>query len=734
MQKLLIRLFYNIESHHRRWALIGLCLLILLILGRSTTYFSTFYYSMVDFDSDRGAVAPPTDICGDHISKIVYLDQGWKESDSLWFYNITQGSDLVPIDFFLVLEQDQSTELFRSTENMNRFRYLPQKKTRSNPYALPVGMVENTYRGKKFMGFTCAACHCSQVNYHDKGMRIDGGPSAADMDAFMQTMDKAMEVTLNDPAKLHRFVEAVRKMGNYSRESDITGDLHIYWLRLRAYNYFNQSLIKGTYTPLDYGFARLDAFGRIYNRVLGHLLEPAEIENALLNAPGQAEQEPLSQEKRDQIKAELKPFLGESDRDTLEARVLDKLPQELQLRLRGAVFNSPNAPVSYPFLWDITLHDYLQWNGVAANAGEGPIGRNAGEVIGVFGTLDWVRKPGWSISSVIGGQGFGPTHTSFESSVKVHNLRLIEERLSALRSPTWEDASAKAGLPGIDWTKAERGESLFATNCAGCHANVDRESPSRRIVAHLDSVSKVGTDPQMADNSVKYVGYSGIIRNLYANSSVGNILLDTKAPVVALLTKATENVVATPDPDKWFFTRGADWAVDLIDELRLNPIKASVKTGIYDPDTTAQPFASVESYKARSLNGIWATAPFLHNGSVPTLYDLLLPASHLDGDPPDMKYRPKTFLVGSRELDPVKVGFKSENYPDAFRFDTSLPGNFNAGHEYGTRDKTLPGGSVQKALSEEERWDLVEYLKSLGSKKPGAAKSDPPKGEAPKPQ
>lgn len=628
----------------------------------------------------------------------------------------------MPFDFFLALEQAESDKPFRSVENMNRFRYLPQKKTRSNRYALPVGMVENTYRGKKFMGFTCAACHCSQVNYHDTGIRIDGGPAAADMDTFMQAMDAAMEATLKDPTKEKRFVEAVQKEGNYSRESDITGDLHIYWLRLRAYNYFNESRFQssqGASEPYDvhlaYGFARLDAFGRIYNRVLGHLLDPEEIEKALL-----AE---LPAEKREDIDAKLQPILAEKDRDTLEARALEILPPKYQMGLRDAVFNSPNAPVSYPFLWDITLHDYLQWNGVAANAGEGPIGRNAGEVIGVFGTLNWVRKPGWTISSVLGGQGFGPTHTSFESSVKVHNLRLIEDRLAALHSPTWDDASAKAGLPPIDWKKADQGERLFAARCASCHANVDRESPSRRIVAHLDSVDKVGTDPQMADNSVQYTGYSGIIRNLYANSSVGNVLLDTKAPVVALLTKATENVVATPDPDKWFFTRGADWAVDLIDELFSNPIKASVKTGIYTPDTTEQPFASVESYKARALNGIWATAPYLHNGSVPTLYDLLLPATPDPKDPPGTQYRPKTFLVGSRELDPVKVGFKSEGYPDGFPFDTTLPGNLNTGHDYGTR-----------ALSDEDRWNLVEYLKALGSKKPDAPKSEPPKGEAPKPQ
>jgi len=73
--------------------------------------------------------------------------------------------------------------------------------------------------------------------------------------------------------------------------------------------------------------------------------------------------------------------------------------------------------------------------------------------------------------------------------------------------------------------------------------------------------------------------------------------------------------------------------------------------------------------QGRSLNGIWATAPYLHNGSVPTLWDLLLPASQ----------RPKSFKVGAREFDPDKVGFKSAGY-DGTQFNTDLQrGNYNTG-------------------------------------------------------
>ena len=97
------------------------------------------------------------------------------------------------------------------------------------------------------------------------------------------------------------------------------------------------------------------------------------------------------------------------------------------------------------------------------------------------------------------------------------------------------------------------------------------------------------------------------------------------------------------------------------------------------------------AYKTGPLAGIWATAPYLHNGSVPSLYQLLLPS----------KDRVKVFHVGSREFDPKDVGFESGPSPGAFEFRVDVPGNSNSGHEYGTN------------LSDPERWALVEYLKTL---------------------
>ena len=103
---------------------------------------------------------------------------------------------------------------------------------------------------------------------------------------------------------------------------------------------------------------------------------------------------------------------------------------------------------------------------------------------------------------------------------------------------------------------------------------------------------------------------------------------------------------------------------------------------------------TVAMYKTRPLNGVWASAPYLHNGSVPTLWELLK-------KPDD---RAKRFFVGSRQYDPVDVGLRSvpeENGVRYFDFDVSVKGNGNGGHPYGT------------GLPDDQKRELIEYLKTL---------------------
>lgn len=645
-------------------------------------------------DPDRGAATVTQDQFSDSYTTIKYLDQGWDIADSLWFYTTTQGSNLMPYDFFMVLEQSKKTELFRSDENMNFYRYLPQKATAGNPDALPVGWVKDDYKGKEYIGLTCAACHTGQINYNGVGIRIDGGPANSDMESIMKSIALALKYTHDNEEARNRFVKNVLARGNYKSEAEVLGDLAKFKQRLIGYIDINRS-------DVAYGYARLDAFGRIYNRVLEHLVNE-KVLRELLSDGGVMGDTGMSEEELNKIMRDVDKIMTGDQRDHLVERLTKTLDGRQLGKLRKKLFNKPNAPVSYPFLWDIAQHDYVQWNGLADNAGLGPVGRNAGEVIGVFGTLDWTEAKRTTLSTLI-----GASNINFASSVNVHNLRKIESHLQKLQSPEWPEDI----LGNIDEQRAFRGKLLFNKYCESCHARIDRADPDRRVVAHMSRVSDVGTDPVMASNSREYKGFSGILRNQYVSVGVGDILLDQKAPVAALLTKATLNVVATPDLDKWFFQRWADWVVDMAKAFIYNEIKSSLKHGNYDPDTTVDPLASLNAYKARSLNGIWATAPYLHNGSVPSLYDLLLPKKR-EGDPEDGEYRPDQFEVGSREFDPAKVGLKSAGY-QGFTFDTSLKGNSNAGHEYASGKTPQLNGKILDPLNKEQRLDLLEYLKTL---------------------
>ena len=105
-------------------------------------------------------------------------------------------------------------------------------------------------------------------------------------------------------------------------------------------------------------------------------------------------------------------------------------------------------------------------------------------------------------------------------------------------------------------------------------------------------------------------------------------------------------------------------------------------------------------YKAGPRDGVWSTGPFLHNGSVPNLYEILLPAAE----------RSSTFFIG-RDLDLVKVGTDTSGNSGKFLFDTSLVGNSNQGHSF--QDGPRTKGVIGRQLTEAERWALIEYLKSI---------------------
>ncbi len=195
----------------------------------------------------------------------------------------------------------------------------------------------------------------------------------------------------------------------------------------------------------------------------------------------------------------------------------------------------------------------------------------------------------------------------------------------------------------------------------------------------------VKTDPTEAMNAINAVAPTGVLKGAKMPGGAGEY--GDHAPVAVMLADLVEGILV----------KNVDATAKAVENAvrNGNGLKDLPKEGKYPSTINGEesPFASLLAYKARPLNGIWATAPYLHNGAVPTLYDLLLPEEE----------RPQTFTVGRMEFDPVKVGFvhAADDAQAPFVYDTTLPGNLNTGHNFTSK------------LTEDERWALVEYLKTL---------------------
>jgi hypothetical protein len=332
--------------------------------------------------------------------------------------------------------------------------------------------------------------------------------------------------------------------------------------------------------------------------------------------------------------------------------------------LDPANFRQGTAPVSYPHLWDIWKFDWVQWNGSVGQ----PMARNAGEALGVKARLDLVDAAGRAL----------PPEQMYASSVLVPELHCIETTLWKLSAPIWDERY----LPPIDTARVAVGREVFHEICAGCHGphfypSRDEQPTTEKPIEWRMTVlptSHIGTDPAVVDNFLDY---------RYDASA-----LDPTDPGLKSIDggRALELVAGAVVRRKY-------------DELGLD----SAQRWDFDGWGRSIETRPERGYKARPLHGIWATAPFLHNGSVPNLYEMLLPEEE----------RSPVFWTGTHRFDPVRVGYVPTDSVGNFRFDTSISGNRNTGHQF--RDDG-GAGVIGRALSEEERWGVVEFLKVYGSR------------------
>src|SRR6266566_2949023 len=135
-----------------------------------------------------------------HTQAPTYLNQGWSAGDRNFFYTTSQGSRLMPYSWFLALERPNIDTLF-GADGLARFGYLPNSDKTNNPDGLPVGFVKDSGQDGDWFGLTCAACHTGQIKFAGKTLQVDGGPTDADMWAFISEMGAALAETSSSDAK-----------------------------------------------------------------------------------------------------------------------------------------------------------------------------------------------------------------------------------------------------------------------------------------------------------------------------------------------------------------------------------------------------------------------------------------------------------------------------------------------------------------------------------------------------
>lgn len=520
-------------------------------------------------------------------NKLINLNQGWSQATQAGYWYGGDGSMIVPYDWFLVLEQANNTDLFRSDQNIERLRYTPIPKSKWNPDGMPAGFSKNFDKINKgeWMALSCGGCHSTKISYKDTSMVINGAATMGDFQTMMKELEEALLATLNDDAKFTRFAQNILGQNFTAKEQDkLRDELKVQADRQVAFNHTNR-------TPSKFGFGRVDAFAYAYN-------------NIGVN------------------------FLG--------------IPEN---HIDGI------APANYNFIWGTAQSDVLQWNGMAPNTPPiAPIFRVLGDVWGGGGEArlhrkKWYRLPGYKSSADFKGLG------DMLAWVKV------------LKSPRWPEFV----LPKIDKQKSSKGKALYEANCVQCHeVKLTRKEQMKPYSAVMVPQTEVGTDRAeliLIENSIQKTGILEGTKALY----IAGEKLGPTTPAKNLLN------------------------VTSVGAMVRHPIQ-TIKQGMRDfTGTKGKLIKDPFQYKARPLNGIWATAPYLHNGSVPSLYQLLLPA----------RQRDSVFYTGNREFDPVNVGQVSDEADGLFKFDTNLYGNRNTGHEYGVE------------LSNEERFELIEFLKTL---------------------
>jgi hypothetical protein len=327
-------------------------------------------------------------------------------------------------------------------------------------------------------------------------------------------------------------------------------------------------------------------------------------------------------------------------------------------------YRPPQSGVSYPSIWLTPQYDWMLYNASIQNQ----LSRGLGEVIAVFGEVKASKAADGTLK--------------YDCSA---DLKLLDQLYTfnyALKPPAWpEDVLGK-----LDAAKVNRGAEVYAREgCGKCHAE---KPPYPRTAANAAGdtfikinrvpLQEIGTDPNYSEYFLRRTATPGIMAPVFEGTPLAKKeTIPAAFLFLATLRKATDATLDQTTTDPKLRAR----------MLGTQPLPDLPKTQ-QEMDAT---LAALNCYRAAPLAGVWSTPPYLHNASVPSLYELLLPPER----------RSKSFYLGNPEFDPVKVGYRTEPFDGGYHYDTTRPGYSNRGHTYGT------------TIADQDRWALIEYLKTL---------------------
>lgn len=586
------------------------------------------------------------------VKEVRWLDQGLSTDERFWFHHVSQGTSTLPVPYswFLALEQPELSPLstpglLSDSEYLRRYGFIPSSKQVGNGTA-------------------------SQ----DKHLTFYGNPDGLPV-GFSKLPATQDPVT----------GEVQPDQIGFTCAACHTGQIEYRGTSLRIdgapaitdLGKFRNALV----LALDQTDTVPGRFGRFAKRVLGEAYtteRAAQLQGKVKALLARIRQlRTITDTVADQNIEEGFARLDAINRIGTQVFFTDLLGApgfDARVNLKGN-----NAPVNYPHIWDTYWFTWVEYDASIMQ----PMFRNAGEALGVGAKINLIN----------------PSRRLYKSTVGVQELHEIEQLLAGknplsgtpgfkgLRAPVWPEDI----LGSLDQERKDRGRALYRELCQSCHLapvneasfwtdtrwQASNEAGERYLNLIEIPIAEIGTDPGQAkilgERRITLPSYLGVPETPKDNGTLvegtfGNLL-------AAVVDKATT---------AWY------------DEHHIAPADRGQMNG-YRPNL----LQTKKIYKARPLNGIWATAPFLHNGSVPTLYALLSPVEE----------RPMTFCLGDREYDPVRMGYRTECSNGTFRLDTSIPGNLNTGHEF----KNGPSGNgvIGRALSHQERMDLIEFLKSL---------------------